>query len=198
MSGKKEKDETVKKKEEAPKPEVAGDEVTLSKKEYDDLLGRLKELETMKEQLLRSAADFENAKKRLLRERDEHFKFAQENLIRSLLPVLDNFSRALAHAEDGSNLKEVVTGIERVYKQLQDILQAQGLKPVDAVGKKFDPHFHEAVGYVQEAGEEDQVVDQIESGYELQGKLLRAAKVRVRMNPCSASPADDEKQEDLT
>src|SRR6185436_9919948 len=89
------------------------DEVTLSKQEHEDLLKRLAEAESLRERLLLSAADFENAKKRLSRERDDFVKFSQENLIKDLLPVLDNFERALAHAGEGgeTNLKSIVSGV---------------------------------------------------------------------------------------
>src|SRR5687767_3437884 len=133
-----------------PSSNSNADEITLSKKEYDELLGQISEAQALKNRLLSSAADFENAKKRLTRERDDFVKFSQENLIRSLLPVLDNFERALAHAgEDAKNMKGVITGIQMVYKQLMEILKAQGLKRIQSVGEKFDPHKHEAIAHVQ-------------------------------------------------
>lgn len=172
------------------------DQVTLSRQEYDDLQKRLSELEAMKDRLLSSAADFENAKKRLTRERDEYVKFSQETLIRDILPVLDNFDRALAHAADGgeANLKGIVAGVEMVKKQLAEILKNQGLKRLQTVGQKFDPHVHEAVGFVHDAGPEDVIVDEIQPGYMLHDRLLRAAKTRVRVAP----PTDSEKEEEIT
>lgn len=173
------------------------DQVVLSKQEYDDLQKRLAELEALKERLLHSAADFENAKKRLTRERDEFVKFSQENLVRDILPVLDNFERALSHAGEGgeANLKGIVAGVEMVRKQLFEILKNQGLKKLQTKGEKFDPHHHESVGYVHESGPEDVVVDEVESGYMLHDRLLRAAKVRVRVAPSNAS---SEKEDEIT
>lgn len=171
--------------------------VTLSRQEHEDLLKRLQELEQLKERLLVSAADFENAKKRLARDRDEFVKFSQESLIRDLLPVLDNFDRALLHAgESGeANLKSIVSGVQMVQKQLLEILKNQGLKKIQAAGEKFDPHRHEAVSFAHEEGPEDVVVNDIEPGYALHDRLLRAAKVRVRV----AKPAvSDEKQDEIT
>ena len=182
-------------------------EVTLPRKEYQELCNRSKELEDLRERLLRSAADFENAKKRLTRERDEFVKFSQENLIREILPALDNFERALAHAEssdsDGKkNLKGLAAGIRMVLKQLGEILKNQGLKRLKTVGEIFDPHQHEAVGFVQEPGKENEIVEEIEAGYTLHDRLLRAAKVRVRashpVDPPKSGPTAEEKQEEIT
>lgn len=168
-------------------------EVTLSRQEYDAMNARLQELENMRDKLMRSAADFENAKKRLNREREEFVKFGQESLLRGLLPILDNFERAIAHsslpadAEDTSTaarqFKNVVAGIEMVQKQLADVLRAQGLVRIKSLGEKFDPHKHEALSYVEEDGNEDEIVAEIEPGYMLHDRLLRAAKVNVRTNP---------------
>lgn len=186
-----------KKKENENQEPLAEENITLSRLEYDDLLKRLNDMEQLKERLLLSAADFENAKKRLSRERDEFVKFSQENLIRDLLPVLDNFDRALSHAGEANekNLKSIVSGVQMVQKQLSEILKNQGLKKVATVHEKFDPHRHEAVSFAHEEGPDDIVVDEIQSGYSLHDRLLRAAKVRVR----TAKPADtDEKQDDIT
>ncbi len=175
----------------------ASEQVTLSRLEHEDLLKRLSELEQLKERLLMSAADFENAKKRLARERDEFVKFSQESLIRDMLPVLDNFERALSHAGEANekSLQGIVSGVQMVQKQLLEILKNQGLKKVQTVGEKFDPHRHEAVSFAHEDGLEDVIVAEIESGYTLHDRLLRAAKVRVRV----AKPvSSDEKQDEIT
>ena len=175
--------------------------VTLPREEYEKLLARVQELDEMKDKFLRSAADFDNAKKRLLRERDEFAKFSQENLIRQLLPVLDNLQRALAHARDDKNAssKALIAGIEMVYKQMLENLKSYGLVRFESVGQTFDPHRHEAVAYQQEEGKEDEILDEIEPGYMLHDKLLRAAKVRIRI-PSQATnlPSSEEKQEEIT
>lgn len=158
--------------------------VELTQAEYDKLLNQIQELEGMKERLVRSAADYENAKKRLTRERDEFVKFSQESILRNLLPVLDNLERAFAHAGTDTSpaFKNLATGIEMVIKQFTEVLKGQGLTRVESVGKQFDPHKHEAIGYVKEKGRDHEVLDEIEAGYFLGEKLLRAAKVRVRVN----------------
>jgi len=179
-------------------------EIKILRADYENLLARVKEFENLREQFLRSAADFDNARKRLAKERDEFVKFSQESLIRELLPVLDNFERALDHAgeENEKGLKSLAAGIQMVLKQLREILKNQGLRRVPTVGEMFDPHRHEAVGYVEADGEADEIVEEVEPGYFLHERLLRAAKVRVRIHgPGSAekrSPSPDEKQEELT
>ena len=173
-------------KEDVNKPEAAAEqpkEVVLEHKDYEELLSAIKELTEHKDKFLRSAADFENAKKRLAREREDFLKFGQENLLRSLLNVLDNFERALQHAKEASAQESLVSGVEKVWKQLSDSLKAQGLKRLETKDATFDPHLHEAIGYVEEEGKEDVIVDEIESGYMLHDRLLRAAKVRVRTAP---------------
>lgn len=168
-------------------------EVVLSRREFESLQNQAKELESLKDRLARSAADYENAKKRLMRERDEFVKFSQESILRSLLPVLDNLERASAHAgADGSPaFKNLATGIQMVVKQFAEVLKSQGLVRVESLGKQFDPHQHEAIGYVKEKGKDHEIIDEIEAGYFLGDKLLRAAKVRVRVNEDPHESASD-------
>lgn len=182
------------------KQAASEDVISLPKKEYEATLARLKEFEAKKDQLLRSAADFDNAKKRLARERDEFIKFSQENMIRELLPVLDNLERALAHAGDekGEASRGIATGVQMVFKQLGEILKTQGLKRMKTLGEKFDPHCHEAVGFVESAGKEDEIVEEVEAGYLLHEKLIRAAKVRVGSAKNSALSSAEEKQDEIT
>jgi molecular chaperone GrpE len=168
------------------------DPIPVSKKEYEALQARLRELEDLKDKLLRSAADFDNAKKRLAREREDFVRFSQENLIKGLLPVLDNFERALGHASQPSEgeLKSFLSGIEMVYKQLQDALKGQGLVRLKSVNEIFDPHKHEAVVSTEEEGKDHEVIEELEAGYLLNGRLLRAAKVRIRVAPSGSSKGE--------
>ena len=169
-----------------PSSQAQEETKTLPLAEYEALVARVKELEGMREKLLLAAADFENAKKRLARDKEEFLKFAQDNLLRELLPILDNLERALTHhKEDESSLKQVVRGVEMVSKQFLDTLKKQGLQKFGAVGDTFDPHRHEAVSVLEEAGKDHEILDVIESGYLLQDRVLRVAKVRIRIAPSS-------------
>ena len=180
-----------------PSPETPSEKAAppVSPQEHEALLLRLKELEELRDRFQRGAADFENAKKRLARERDEFVKFSQENLLRNLLPVLDNFERALSHA--GNSKDPVISGIQMVFKQTNEILKNQGLVRFKTVGELFDPTRHEIVSFAAGPGREDEIVEEIEPGYFLHDRLLRAAKVRVRSSR-AANNAGEEKTEELT
>lgn len=183
--------------------------VEVSAQEYEDLKKKVAELESLREKFLLSAADYENAKKRNARDKEDFIKFSQERILKELLPVLDNFDRALGHANTTSasatgeealqqNLKTLISGVERVQKQLFDVLKMHGLKKVETAGQPFNPHFHEAVAHVPEEGKEDHIVDEFEPGYTLHDRLLRAAKVRVRVSPQPASAPEPESKQGET
>ena len=171
--------------------------VTLSKEEHQKLLEQAKELEEVRDKLLRTAADYDNARKRLAKEREEFIRFSQERLLRDLLPILDNFERALAHAEEID--RPVADGIRLIWKQLLDLLTAHGLKRLSSEGDPFDPHLHEAVDQVEEEGPEGVIVKEIVPGYLLQDRILRPAKVRIRVRPNEkAKEKTAEKEEEIT
>ena len=186
-----------------------GGKVEVPAQEYEALKKKVEELEGLREKFLLAAADFENAKKRNARDKEDFIKFSQERILRELIPVLDNFERAVGHATTASasatsyeallqNLKTLLSGVERVQKQFTDALKLHGLKRVETAGQMFNPHFHEVVAHVPEEGPEDQIVDELEPGYTLHDRLLRAAKVRVRVSPQPQTPASEEKQEEIT
>lgn len=139
-----------------------------------------KELENL---LKRVQADFDNYRKRLEQEKTQITQFANANLITELLPVLDNFKRALAHRSlgEGGAVDSWLTGINAVEKQLEDILGKQGLKAIEVViGDQFDPTLHEALVHQPSPGHQpNSIVKIVEHGYQLNGKVLRPAKVVV-------------------
>lgn len=139
----------------------------------------------LKDQLMRLAADFENFKKRTRREKEDIRKFANEQLLKDILPALDNVNRALEHVEDRDN--PLVQGIEMVAKQFLDILGGYGVSTVDSKGKPFDPALHDAMGQTPSSDVEPGcVVNEFEKGYLIHGKLLRPAKVIVATAPVAA------------
>ena len=183
--------------------------VEVSAEEYEGLKKKVEELEGLRQKFLLAAADYENAKKRNAKDKEDFIKFSQERILRELIPVLDNFERAVGHANTASanasgyedlrqNLKTVISGVERVEKQLTDILKMHGLKRIETAGQVFDPHFHEVVAHVPEEGKEDQIVDELEPGYMLHDRLLRAAKVRVRVSSQQKTSDSEEKQDEIT
>jgi molecular chaperone GrpE len=165
-------------------------EKVISLAEYEELQARLAELEGMKEKMVRSAADFENAKKRLQRDKEDFAKYAQENLFRDLLPALDNLERALRHSkEDEATLKNVVKGVEVVAKHFLDTLKKQGLQRFQSLGEVFDPHRHEIMVTTEGSGKDHEILEEIEPGYMLHDRVLRVARVRVRVAPSSEPTA---------
>ena len=141
-----------------------------------------KELEAKNnyDRFLRQVAELENFKKRTARERDDAIRFANESLIKDLLPVVDNLERAVAHASGGGNGKPIVEGVEMVLKGLLDAMAKHGVTQISAVGQPFDPSKHEAMAQVEsDAHEPNVVVDELHKGYMLRDRLLRPALVSV-------------------
>jgi len=132
------------------------------------------ELSQKHEQLLRLAAEFENYKKRVNRDFAVLVKTANENLIKQLLPTLDNLERALNHSKTEDNFNSLREGVEMIFGQLLETLKKEGLTPIEAVGKPFDPHLHEAVMQVEDAKHPSgTVVDEVERGYMLNDKFTK-------------------------
>ena len=133
-----------------------------------------------REHLQRLAAEFDNFRKRTLREQTNALERAAEPLMRRLLEVLDEFDLALMAAERTPDLEQFLRGVELVYAKLRDILRAEGLERIEAEGRPFDPERHEALMGSEAEGEGEPVVaDVFRQGYTLRGKVLRPAGVRV-------------------
>lgn len=128
--------------------------------------------------LVRMQADFDNYRKRMAREREELVKYAGEQLITALLPVVDNFERALA--AKNNDYQNLLAGVEMIYRQLQDVLTREGLEPIPATGGQFNPELHEAV-MREESGDhpENTVIEELRRGFTFKGKVIRAAMVKV-------------------
>jgi len=132
------------------------------------------------ERLLRQAAELENYKKRSGRERDDAIRYANESLLKDLLPVVDNLERAIAHASGGGNGKPLVEGVEMVLRGLTDVLAKHGAMPIAAQDQPFDPTKHEAMTQVEtDDHEPNSVVEELHKGYMLRDRLLRPALVSV-------------------
>jgi molecular chaperone GrpE len=135
------------------------------------------------DRFIRQTAELENFKKRSAREKDEVARFANEALIKDLLPVMDNLERAVTHAQGGGNGKPLVEGVEMVLKGLSDVLSKHGVEPISALGQPFDPQKHEAMVQVQsETHEPNTVIEEHHKGYLFKDRLLRPALVTVAMS----------------
>ncbi|HMC74820.1 MAG: nucleotide exchange factor GrpE [Acidobacteriota bacterium] len=142
------------------------------------------ERDTLLDRLARLQAEFENARKRAVREQQDYREYAVSDTVKSLLPILDSFERALQVS--GNNGNDLRSGVELIYKQLQDALVKLGLRQIPAKGEPFDPHLHEAIEMVDTDEVEDHhVLDELQRGYKLKERLLRPAMVRVARNPKS-------------
>lgn len=161
-----------KKKEDLP------DEV---KKEMEEKDARIKSLE---ERILYLQADFENFKRIKAKEKEDTVRFGNEVLIKELLPVLDNFELALKHSESTEDYKAVHDGVKLILNEFLKVLERAGVKPVEAMGRKFDPNFHEAMFQEEREDEEpDTVVSELQRGYLLNDRLIRPSRVGVSKRP---------------
>ena len=132
------------------------------------------------EKYLRLAADFDNYRKRVIREKEELTKYANEKLIRDILPIVDNLERALDHASNSVDFNAFVEGLKLIDGQLRAALTKHGVERIEVAGSDFDPNFHEAVMQVESpAHDYNKVVEEYEHGYLLNGRLLRPSKVSV-------------------
>lgn len=154
-------------------PDVTGADAELQKlkAERDSLLDRL----------ARAQAEFENARRRATKEQQDFRDFAMVDAIKSLLPVVDNFERALQSKSEAADFR---SGVELIYKQLRDVLTKLGVQPIEAKGQQFDPHVHEAIEMVETSDVADhEVLEEWQRGYKLKDRLLRPAMVKVAKNP---------------
>ena len=145
-----------------------------------DLAKAKAEAESYLDDLRRLQADFDNYRKRTLREQTARAASASQALVARLLPVLDNFELAVSSAEQSRDFDRMLKGVEMVFGELREVLESEGLVRIEAEGKPFDPERHEAVIAVEEENAEPgMVVDIVRAGYELRGKVLRPAMVKV-------------------
>src|ERR1700681_4244264 len=153
------------------RPEVgAPSETEKLKSERDALIDRLARLQ----------AEFDNARKRAVREQQDFREFAAADVIRNILPTMDSFERALKVGGDSSDFRN---GVELIYRQLQDALQKAGVQPIVAVGQAFDPRLHEAIEMVDTPAVPDhQVMEELQRGYKYKERMLRPAMVKVARN----------------
>ncbi len=155
--------------EDIDKPEGAEEELAAKEEENAD--------DDMANKYVRLMAEFQNYKKRVSKEKDDLRSYANENLVSSLLEVLDNFERALQHDTDDEGF---VTGMQMIFKQMLDKLNKAGLEEIQALGVDFDPNFHNAVLTGDDPQyESGKVTDVMQKGYTLNGKIIRAAMVKV-------------------
>ena len=157
------------------------EEATVENNEDQEVSSTESELKELKEKYLRLFAEFDNYKKRTIKEKLELMRTAAQDTMSALLPVLDDFDRAKKSAEDDQTNEVFSEGVELVYHKLYAVLQSQGLVPMESTGEPFNPDIHEAITDIPAPTEDMKgtVIDTIERGYKLKDKIIRHAKVVV-------------------
>lgn len=148
-----------------------------------ELEARGMEAQANYDRFLRAAADLENYKKRVEKEKADIVSFANESLIEDVLPAIDNFERALSHANGEENLESLKKGVKLTIDQLYGVLKKFGLDEIRSVGEKFDPSIHHAISEEDSEAEPGTVVKEFQKGYFLKGRLLRPSMVAVAKRP---------------
>lgn len=155
-----------------------------------------KEKDELYDRLLRKHADFENFRKRIEKDKREFQQYALSDIVGDLIFILDNFERAVSHADDSSN-PEYRKGVELIYRQLRDLLEKRGLRIIESKGQMFDPNFHEAVAREPRNDvEEGTILEELQRGYFFQNRLLRPAMVKVSYHTDEPEEDNREKSDD--
>jgi molecular chaperone GrpE len=148
-----------------------------------DLTAELEELKRKCEEYydnwVRTTADFENYKKRVQREKEEFIEYGNETILRDFLPIIDNLERALNFMKENPNPSSIIEGVELIYKQMMSLLEKYGVRPIEALGKKFDPFYHEVVEQRLSEEEDGVVLQEYQKGYMYKTRVLRPSLVVV-------------------
>ena len=158
----------------------------------EQVAAKEKEAKDHYDRYVRQVAELENFRKRTTRERGEAIRFANEELVKDLLPIVDNLERAVAHSKGGGNGKPLVEGVEMILKGLFDVLAKHGVIQISAVGQSFDPGKHEAIAQIEtDTCEPNMIVEEHHKGYLLRDRLLRPSLVTVAKTPISQRKKND-------
>lgn len=167
--------------------ETEAEMIAKQKQEYQDLWNRY----------LRLQAEFDNYRKRSLQEKAEFIKFANQGFISELIGILDNFELSIKYADKKNDFKLMHQGVDMIIKQLHTLLKSKGLEKMNTVGEKFDPHKHDALEIIEDQDvDSDTVVEELQPGYLLSGKILRPAKVKVAKPKKDLDEAKENREED--
>ena len=163
-------------------PEEAASEGAAMQEEIEALKGQVEkltgDLQEKKDRLLRLQADFDNFRRRSAKEREEISAVVTQNFCKDMLPLLDNFERAMA--AETKDVEAFQKGVEMIFTQFQEVLKKNGLEQIEAVGQKFDPNFHQAVMRVEDPEKEDDTVAQeLQKGYMVKGRVIRPGRLKL-------------------
>ena len=184
-------DKVIKDKAEKAEKETKPKKITLK----DQVEALANQVEELRDQKLRIAAEFDNFRRRSLEEKSSWIKNATERLIIELCDVKDNFERAVQVDNSEENGDSYRKGIELIYQQLENILKKEGVKKIEALESDFDPRFHDALAHIPSELEENKVAAVIQNGYTMNDKVIRAARVAVS-NGVKPQPAENKEKKD--
>lgn len=158
----------------------AEETVTIPKQEYEALKAKHDERDAYYDKYVRAHAEFENAKKRMEKDKVDFAKFANECFIMDFLPIIDSLEMSEKHIKEAKDFKAVQEGVDMIHVQIQKFLKDIGVEKVKSVGEKFDPHLHEAMETIDSKDkEEGLIVEELKPGYLFNGKLIRPASVKI-------------------
>lgn len=166
--------------EETIEPVFGEEEVKAESEQSKQMIELVAKLEEADNRYLRLQADFDNFRRRTKIDFDAIEKYRAQNIITDLLPALDNFERALQTQVDQDQAKSLLQGMEMIYRSLLEAIKREGVEPIEAVGKEFDPHLHQAVMQVEEEGSAPgMVLEEFQKGYKLKDRIIRPSMVKV-------------------
>ena len=170
---------------EEPQSEVEGlqKQIEELRKEKDDIFAKLQ----------RVAADYDNYQKRAARQMGDSISYEKDKIIKALLPVLDNFEHILANTSCGVNDEALLKGARIIYDQMLGVLKGQGVEQIKTAGERFDPAYHDAITQRSENGKENEIVlEELQKGYTLNGRVIRASRVVVNKAPVAETEQEPE------
>jgi len=154
--------------------------VTIPKKEYETLKAKHDERDSYYDKYVRAHAEFENAKRRMEKDKIDFLRYANESFVVDLLPIIDSLDISEKHIKEAKDFKAVQEGVDMIHLQIQKFLKDIGVERIKTVGEKFDPNLQEAIETVDAKDKEDGlIVEELKPGYKLNGRLLRPASVKI-------------------
>ncbi len=174
-----EKDMAADKNEDAAKPAEDNEEASNDIKLQVELNEAKTKADEYYNHLQRLKAEFDNFRKRTVKEKEEAAKYASERIVCSLLPILDNFERALESAKNNRDFDSFSQGVEMIFRQLFKVLEGEGLKAIEAAGEQFDPNLHDALLTEVSDQAENIILEELQKGYYLKDKVIRPSRVKV-------------------
>ena len=181
-------DEAAESEEESEAPPSIESEINQLKSEYEVKL----------DQMLRTVAEYENAKKRAIRDKEEFQKYAVESVIKDLIPVIDSMNRATESAKESTDFDSLHEGIQLIQKQIHSVLERSNVSTIDAVGENFDPNLHEAIAQVESDLPTNAIVEEFQVGYKLRDRVLRASMVSVSQGQSNPEIDEEDTKEEVS